>query len=130
MNLRRQVLIYPVLDFTRQKDASANNYLLTAQDLPWFARHLAGEKSDLANPRLSVLLQASFEGLPPTMIIQAEYDHLNPEIEEFINRLEKEEIPIEVLRSKGTFHGYITLKNWYAPEHDPFREIRQFLSKY
>jgi len=73
------LLVYPSTD-RRMGSASieenAESYGLTKRDLLRFQRHYLAREADMANPLASPLLAPDLSGLPPALIITAEYDPL------------------------------------------------------
>ena len=90
ISIRGQVLIYPVLDFSPNKSHHYDQFLLGEQGAKWLDGHFLDSDQNRYDPRLSPGLNLDFSGIPDTLIIAAEYDHLNEEIDEFQDRMIKE----------------------------------------
>ncbi|MDV2583743.1 alpha/beta hydrolase fold domain-containing protein, partial [Alkalibacillus haloalkaliphilus] len=60
----------------------------------------------LANPAL----HGDFAGLPPTLIITAEYDPLRDESEDYAKKLAEAGVEVECLRYDGTIHGFVSME--------------------
>lgn len=103
-----QVLIYPMLDpscsSASQRDLG-EGYLVTRQDLVWFWHHYLPAPDAAINPDAAPLLAASFEDLPPALVITAEYDPLRDEGEEYAAALRAAGVPVELIRLEGMIHA-------------------------
>ncbi len=110
--LAAQLLVYPSTDFAGDYPSRAENaegYFLTLADMEWFANHYVGEASDLADRRLSPLLAEDLAGLPPAVVVTAEYDPLRDEGEAYAHALEREGVPVTLRRYDGLIHGFFDL---------------------
>lgn len=110
----RQLLLYPVLN----NDYSTNSpfpsvqengydYLLTAEDCTEYLRLYTRNKNDLQNPYLAPLLAPSFKGLPPTLVISAEYCPLCDEDEAYAVMLKDAGVEVVSYRILDAIHGYM-----------------------
>jgi acetyl esterase len=71
------MLVYPVTDLAHRAASYAENgegYLLTAAAMELFIGCCAPDRAQRLDPRASPLLDASFAGLPRTLVITAELD--------------------------------------------------------
>jgi acetyl esterase len=110
--LAAQVLLYPVVDL---EDDDGTRYpsrvefgdelLLTGDDMRWFADHYLGEAEDRRDPRLSPI-NGALEGLPPTVLVTAEFDPLRDEAEAYATALEAAGVPVRHRRFAGLIHGF------------------------
>jgi len=75
-----QLLVYPAVD-ARMTHASitenGDGYLLTKGFMEWFYGHYLPEKSHADDPRASPLKAASLAGLPPALVLTAEFDPIH-----------------------------------------------------
>ena len=69
--------------------------------------HCLNNEEDKANPLASPYLSATFYGLPPALIITAEYDPLRDDGERYGNRLREAGIPVTISRRPGAIHGFL-----------------------
>ena len=107
-----QVLIYPVTDadFDRPSyTASENQLLLTRDGMIWFWDHYLPEPSRRIEPDASPLLAEDLSGLPPAVILTAEYDVLRDEGEAYAVRLREANVPTDLQRYVGQMHGFFDL---------------------
>ncbi len=88
--IRHQVLLQPVIDFTLSFPSiamPATECLVPREDLAWYYRTYSGDRCDPRDPRVSPIFAESHAGLPPALIIAAEYDTLRDEAEAYAQRL-------------------------------------------
>jgi acetyl esterase len=103
-----QLLVYPVTDLTLghpSMDENAEGYFLTKASMEWFVGHYAGGQ-DVKDPALSPLFADSCAGLPPALVITAEFDPLRDEGEAYAARLAEAGVPTQVMRYDGQIHGF------------------------
>ena len=108
--VRFQLLIYPVTDFNFDTSSYADNaegYLLTADAMRWFWNHYIGHDESLgSDPLASPLRAADLSGLPPAMVMTAEYDPLRDEGEAYAERLRQAGVETRLQRYDGLIHGF------------------------
>jgi acetyl esterase len=106
-SLVAQVLEIPALDLTLGQPSvnePADAALLTREDLAAdIERYCAPEHRD--DPYASPLLAADLAGLPPTLIMTAEFDILRDDGSAFGRRLTAAGVPAEVVQWDGHVHG-------------------------
>ena len=96
-----QVLVYPSTDFgftlgLPSYDLLDADYFLTRGQIAWYHEQFLPAGTDVREPRLAPALVESLEGLPPALIITAEFDPLRDDGRHYGDRLEAagiEEIP-------------------------------------
>lgn len=108
-HIAAQVLAYPVTDGSRFETASyrelAEGYLLTAEAMHWFwDKYADPEVRD--DPRASPLVADDLSGLPPALVMTAEYDPLRDEGEAYAKALEAAGNTVECVRFDGFLHGF------------------------
>ena len=117
--LAGQILIYPAVD-GRQAAPSyserSDGGLLTAADMAWFWNHYAPEESALS-PLASPLLHADLTGLPPAIIVTAEFDPLRDEGRDYAAALRKARVPTEEIHCSDLPHGFLTFAS-ISPSSD------------
>jgi acetyl esterase len=109
-----QLLIYPVTDAafgTASYRDNAEGYLLTTADMHWFWDHYLTGAADRENPYASPLRATSLAGLPPALVITAEFDPLRDEGEQYAHRLEEAGVPARLSRYDGMIHGFFGMTN-------------------
>jgi acetyl esterase len=86
-----QLLLYPVTDYhtpgTPSYEEDAEGYGLTRDTMKWFWAHYLNDESQSAHPHASPLRAPDLSGLPPALVITAEYDPLRDEGELYAARL-------------------------------------------
>lgn len=106
-----QLLVYPVTDLTLSHpsiDENADGYFLTKATMEWFVAHYLGA-ADPKDPRVSPLHAADLRGLPPALVITAEYDPLRDEGEAYAARLQEAGVPTQLSRYDGQIHGFMSM---------------------
>ena len=94
--LRFQLLVYPVTDAdfdTPSYRDNADGYLLTRDAMKWFWNHYLSTTADGAHPSPRRCAPPSLSGLPPALVITAEFDPLRDEGEAYAKRLEEAGVP-------------------------------------
>ena len=110
--LAYQLLIYPATDYlpdTPSYRENAEGYLLTRDDMVWFWNHYLRDEADGKNPYASPLRAASLRGLPPALVITAEFDPLRDEGEMYAARLREAGVAADVIRYDGMIHGFVSM---------------------
>jgi len=107
--LRFQLLIYPATDAatdTPSYHENAKGYFLELDDMRWFYDHYLGPDGDRSDPRASPLRTTDLRGLPPALVITAEFDPLRDEGEAYAERLRAAGVPVTLTRYDGMIHGF------------------------
>jgi acetyl esterase len=104
-----QVLIVPITDGAMDSPSYAENaqgFYLTRAGMGWYWGHyLAG--ADPLHPDASPLRAADLGGLPPALVLTAEYDPLRDEGEAYAERLRAAGVAVDCRRRAGMVHGYL-----------------------
>lgn len=109
--IRHLTLIYPVTDAS----CSLQSYLdfedgpnLTRKAMQWYWDQYAPDAGSKAQDTASVLNASrdSLTGLPPALVITAEFDVLRDEGEAFARNMLKAGVPVTATRYLGTIHGF------------------------
>ena len=104
-----QLLVYPVTqrDFDRASYLeNADGYQLTRDTMIWYWNHYLAADADAANPYAAPLHAADLRGLPPALVLTAEYDPLRDEGEAYAAALQAAGVPTEAIRYDGLIHGF------------------------
>lgn len=107
-----QLLVYPVTNYgydTASYRENADGYLLTRDAMVWFWNHYLRSAADGDNPLASPLRANDLRGLPPAMVLTAEFDPLRDEGETYAMRLQEAGVPVTLKRYAGTIHGFFSL---------------------
>jgi acetyl esterase len=125
-SLALQVLIYPVLhrDFdTTSYRAFADGYGLARDQMRYYWRHYLAKPEDARSPYAAPLTAADVQGLPPALILAAQYDVLRDEAEAYATRLHRAGVPVHCTRYLGLPHGFINLGGMLEPSKHSLDEI-------
>jgi len=121
-----QILVYPMMAFRydgpSRHDRSLG-VLAPPEAIDWIWK-LYLSSSDGAVPLASPLLADTLCGLPPAVIITAEYDLLRDEGEAYASRLERAGVPVALRRYDGMPHGFA---DWIY-ELDAARDCVKFIA--
>jgi acetyl esterase len=107
-----QFLIYPAVDPAGEyasRVENATGYFLEQPTMDWFYGHYTGDGADPADPRLSPLRAPDLSGLPPAVIVTAQYDPLRDEGEAYGAALQAAGGTAEVRRFDGLIHGFFDM---------------------
>lgn len=129
--LRGQLLVYPVTDLRMGHpsiEENADGYLLTKAAIEWFRSHyLSGTHDAVDDWRVSPLLAGDLGGVPPTMVVTAEFDPLRDEGHAFADRLADSGVRTEVRTYDGMFHGFFGMSHVVDRSTEALDESGAFL---
>jgi acetyl esterase/lipase len=118
--LSYQVLVYPVTDAacdTASYRENADGYLLTRDMMRWFWGHYLRNDADSQNPYASPLRAQDVRGVPPALIVTAEFDPLRDEGEAYAARLRAAGVPVQLTRYDGMIHGFFGMASLLDQAH-------------
>ena len=107
-----QVLIYPMTDQSREYPSyqrNAKGYMLTTAALHWFMDNYVPDLSDRKDPLASPMLRKSLQGLPPALVISAEFDPLVDENQAYAKNLQEAGVETDYVCFPGMIHPFFTL---------------------
>jgi acetyl esterase len=107
-----QLLVYPVTnhDFeTVSYRDNADGYMLTRAAMGWYWSHYLSDPTDGRQPYASPLQASDLGGLPPALVITAEFDPLRDEGEAYGSRLRDAGVAATVHRYDGMIHGFFSM---------------------
>jgi acetyl esterase len=105
-----QLLAYPVADndfATGSYRDFATDYMLTRDNMAFYWDAYVTD-ADRDNP-LAAVLKADLTGLPPALVITAEYDPLRDEGEALAEKLKAAGVPTEYVCYPGMLHGFFNV---------------------
>jgi len=109
-----QVLVYPATDAvsgcTAADDLDAGaEHGLSGRDMAVFWDHYVPDGVDRKHPDVSPAHAESLEGLPPALVITAEYDVLRDEAEAYAQALTEAGVPVVLTRYQGVIHSFFRM---------------------
>jgi acetyl esterase len=109
--LAAQFLIYPKTDGGGDYPSMVENgegYFLDLPTIEWFSENYA-PGGDHTDPRISPLRAESLAGLPPAVVVTAEFDPLRDEGEAYAAALASAGVPVVSRRYDGMIHGFMDM---------------------
>jgi acetyl esterase len=106
-----QLLVYPATDILGEHPSRTENgrgYFLETETMEWFFTHYAGHVTDV-DARLSPLMTADLDGVPPAVVVTAEFDPLRDEGEAYARALTAAGVRVESRRFDGMIHGFFDM---------------------
>ena len=110
--LTAQVLVYPNTAHHGDTESMRDNddpALFNRQSVAWYWSHYLANPDDGKDPLVSPLLADDHSGLPPALVITAEYDPLRDEGEQYAERLAESGVDVTASRYDGMVHGFFTM---------------------
>lgn len=107
-----QALIYPVTDATMSQPAyaeHASDAALTRSVMQHFVGCYLPADVDRRDPDISPLFVADAAGLPPALVIVAEYDPLRDDGLAYARRMEAAGVPVQLEHFEHSMHGFLSL---------------------
>ncbi|HEY6746620.1 MAG TPA: alpha/beta hydrolase [Mycobacteriales bacterium] len=107
-----QVLLYANTDLTGASPsmrANGTGFGLTAEDVRTFSRNWVPDETRWADPAVSPLHAPDLSGLPPALVVTAEYDPLRDEGEAYARRLAEAGVEVTLRREPGLVHNFLML---------------------
>jgi acetyl esterase len=121
-----QLLIYPItngdLDTTSYRDYSTG-YMLTREAMKWYWDQYVPDVIMRAEPYVSPLRAVDLSGLPPALVVTAEYDVLRDEGEAYAVRLQGADVAVRLFRYEGLIHGFLRRTAMFAKARMALDEI-------
>ena len=106
-----QILFYPIVGFLTPATQScltfATGYYLTRADVIWFWEQYLRGDADARDQHAVPLMAPSLAGLPPALVITAEYDPLRDEGEDYAQRMREDGVAVTLSRYEGMVHGFM-----------------------
>jgi acetyl esterase len=130
-----QVLVYPVTD----SDMTTPAYLehgdneqlaLGTRDMAWFFERYARDDADLADPDLAPLRTRDLSGLPPAIVVVAEYDPLRDDALLYAARLREAGVPMTMLHYDAQPHGFFSWVNALAAANEAVEHVGALVRKH
>jgi acetyl esterase len=126
-----QLLVYPVVDYDFDRPSyqeNADGYMLTTISMRWFWDQYVNQPEDMAHPHASPMYATDLSGLPPALIITAEFDPLRDEGEAYGARLREAGVDVQITRYDGMIHGFFGMFPMIDKGKDAIRQASQALA--
>ena len=109
--IKFQLLIYPATDgaLDTYSHKTFKEYFLTDEAVRYLWGCYLRDEADKKDPLASPALAKNHKGLPPALIITAEFDPLRDEGEAYGEKLRAAGVPVTVTRYDGMIHGFFTM---------------------
>lgn len=107
-----QLLVYPATnhgDDSPSMRENADGPLLTRAWMDWFFDHYLTDPSDGLDPRVSPARAEDLTGLPPALVITAEFDPLRDQGAAYARRLQEAGVQAEHVPYDGMIHGFFQM---------------------
>lgn len=131
--LTAQVLIYPVVDMSSFETGShrefGEGYFLTRSGMQYCTRYYLANPDLVRHPEVSPLLASDLTGLPPALVITAEFDPLRDEGEAYARRLEQAGVPVTLRRYDGMIHGFVSMHGIIPDGRKAIREAAAMIGR-
>lgn len=124
--IRYQVLLQPVVDFTLSFPSIAmppSECLVPCEDLAWYYRTYCANRCEPKDPRVSPIFAEDLSGLPPALMIAAEYDTLRDEAQAYAKRLETAGVATRYTCYPGMVHGFLQMRGLVPDAQTAIDEI-------
>jgi len=132
-----QLLIYPAVDLFAPAGTypsmteNAEGYLLTSAAMEWYWSQYLARPEDAADPLASPIRCLDLSGLPPAIVVTAEFDPLRDEGEAYAARLAAAGVPTIARRYDGMTHAFFWMTGSVDASHrliaDLGRDVRSIL---
>lgn len=102
----QQILEIPVTDLTRLEPIRfPDEDLVVESGKAQYGGYYLADPADATHPYASPMLAQDLSGLPPALVMCAQYDPLQPEGEAYAKRLAESGVPVDYRCWEGQFHG-------------------------
>jgi acetyl esterase len=100
----------------------AEGYFLNRAAMDWFSAQYIASDDQKRHPEVSPLLARDLSGLPPALVITAEFDPLRDEGEAYAQRLREAGVPVTMNRYPGMIHGFVSMRGVLAGGREAISE--------
>lgn len=131
-NIAYQILICPLVDWSEQYESKKqyeSGYFLEKATLDYFAGHYLREEADRLNPLASPII-GNLAGLPPALLITAQYDPLRDEGEKYGIKLMEHGVKVTLKRYNGMIHMFYAMTDLFDDGEDVYKTIHHELGKF
>jgi acetyl esterase len=96
-------------DYGSWKTLGSGEYLITRRTIDEIASLYLKEPGERLNPLVSPILATDVSGLPPALILTAQFDPLVDEAAHYARRLEQAGVPVTYKCFEGTIHSFMIM---------------------
>ncbi len=130
--IRFQLLVYPATDddFSRTSCIeNAEGYILSTAAMRWFWNHYVPDPARRSEPYCAPAKAQSLVGLPPALVMTAEFDPLRDDGNAYAERLQSSGVPTRLSCYLGAVHGFVGMGAFSALAREAMREACEALSQ-
>lgn len=131
-SIAAQALTYPITDCDFERNsyrANAEGYFLSRKDMQWFWKYYVTNPSQMTEPYASPLRAESLAGLPPALVLTAEYDPLHDEGIAYAQALQSAGVSTVHREFPGMIHGFVKRWETFDAARAATGEIAEFLKR-
>jgi acetyl esterase len=135
LKILHQTLICPWVDLSPDSEKTESfrhfgkGHWLSATGLDWFRSHYLRNLDQSLDPRVSPLRSTSFRGLPPALVLTAEFDILADQGRAYAESLQAAGVPVVQSCYPGMLHDFVTLPGLFTPAWKAIDEITEALRR-
>lgn len=126
----RMALFYPVADSTMTQASYAaygEDYLLRAADMAWFFDQYAPGDAR-SHSDITLLADRDFSGLPPTLVVTAQFDVLADEGRELAAALRAADVATQHRHAADLAHGFVRWHNFVDTAREELRVAAKWMA--
>ncbi len=125
-----QVLLYASLDSAHLDTHSYWEFGekplgLPTRDVEWFREQYTPDPKKWLDPRLSPLMARDLRGLPPALVVTAEFDVLRDEGETYARLMQEAGVKVKLMRCNGMTHGFLSVMGLIRRATGYFEEVAE-----
>lgn len=129
-----QILIYPSVALSKHRQYQSwkdysTGFLIGEPSLVRTIKYYLNSEEDLVDPRVSPLLYEDFTGLPPALVLTAEYDPIRDGGRDYVARLVDAGVRTRFLEYPGTTHGFLSYGVPKAEAFEALSAIAEFTTE-
>ena len=121
-----QVLVYPATDLVSDRSSHEQNghgYFLTIEEMEWFHSNYLPDAEAGKDPMASPLYAADLTGLPPAIVVTAEFDPLRDDGDAYAEALEQAGVKVIHRRFPGLVHGFFGFAPFSKMSRDAIAQV-------
>ena len=133
--IRKQLLFYPSVaigddeSYKSREIYGSGEYLLSDEGIRYMRSLYINSEADILDFRVSPILAEDFSGLPPALVITAEFDPLRDEGYRYAELLGQAGVSVDYQCYAGTVHAFMSLAGAIKPGIEALDYASEFLRK-